>query len=528
MNPTGTETVTKATTEMDRPPTTPQAEEAPGPSSPSSEANNGHVTPMLLDFYGLREQPFGVTPDPAYLYPSRTHREALASLSYGIQNDRGFLALIAKPGMGKTTLLYQLLEELRGSARTAFLFQTQCTSREFFRYLLGELGVDTSGMDLFAMHDKLNQLLFSEMLAGKRFVLVVDEAQNLEDPVLETIRLLSNFETPHAKLLQIVLAGQPQLAEKLARHGLSQLRQRIAILSRLEPLSAEETVAYIEHRLKVAGYSGVALFAPDALAMIAERSQGIPRNINNLCFNALSLGYARRRKIIGRGILQEVVANLDVDSIARQLRSDGPPPIASASPAPLQLTYRPVGQLGWGRALKSILLLGGLSLLLPIGRLGTVTPSLAVPPANQQDANLGGGDGPPISAELRSPSTDSALKPMFGSAPHDAVSSRNLIVVAGPQQSLKEISLRYLGRFDQELLEEVCALNPGLKDPNQIEAGRLILLPLRAGTLRKVLDTAEAAGAPKERAEKTGHEQKLQAAAANQARPEFVAKRQDE
>lgn len=130
-NPTGTET--------DRPPTTRQAKEAPGPCSPSSDADQGRVGPMLLRFYGLREQPFGVTPDPAYLYPSRTHREALASLSYGIGNDRGFLALIAKPGMGKTTLLYQLLEELRASARTVFLFQTQCTSREFFRYLLDEL-----------------------------------------------------------------------------------------------------------------------------------------------------------------------------------------------------------------------------------------------------------------------------------------------------------------------------------------------------------------------------------------------------
>ncbi len=469
---------------------------------------------MLLRFYGLREQPFGVTPDPAYLYPSRTHREALASLSYGIGNDRGFLALIAKPGMGKTTLLYQLLEELRASARTVFLFQTQCTSREFFRYLLDELGVYTSGMDLFAMHYKLNRLLFNEMLAGKRFVLVVDEAQNLEDPVLETIRLLSNFEMPHAKLLQIVLAGQPQLAEKLARPGLSQLRQRVAILSRLEPLSAEETVAYIEHRLKVAGYSGVALFAPDALAMLRDRSQGIPRNINNLCFNALSLGYTRRRKIIGRETVEEVAANLDVGSITRQLRPDTPPRIAPPSPPPLRLTYRPVGQFGWGGALKSILLLGGLALLLPIGRLGTVTRGLA---AEQQDANLGGDS---------SPSRDSALKPMFGSAPHDAISSRNLIVVAEPQQSLEEISLRYLGRFDQELFEEICALNPGLKDLHQIEAGRLILLPRRAGKLRKVLDTAEIGSVPEEGAGKTGLEQEWQAPAANQT--EFNGKRREE
>src|ERR1700674_2034895 len=202
---------------------------------------------MFLDFYGLREQPFGVTPDPAYLYLSRTHREALAALLYGIKADRGFVAVIAEPGMGKTTLLYRLMEELRDAARTVFLFQTQCDSREFFRYLLSELGIKTTRMGLVSMHKKLNEVLFSEMLAGKRFVVIVDEAQNLERPVLETIRLLSDFETPHAKLLEIILAGQPQLAEKLAQPGLSQLRQRIAILRRLEPLSAGETASYIEH-----------------------------------------------------------------------------------------------------------------------------------------------------------------------------------------------------------------------------------------------------------------------------------------
>src|SRR5260370_5647485 len=149
-------------------------------------------------------------------------------------------------------------------------------------------------MGLGAMHKKLNDVLFSEMLAGRRFVLIVDEAQDLEGPVLETIRLLSDFETPHAKLLEIVIAGQPQLAEKLAQRGLSQLRQRIGILRHLEPLSVVEIACYIEHRLKVAGYSGGPLFAPDALALIAEQSQGIPREINNICFNALLLGASPR------------------------------------------------------------------------------------------------------------------------------------------------------------------------------------------------------------------------------------------
>lgn len=292
---------------------------------------------MFLDFYGLREQPFGVTPDPNYLYLSRTHGEALGALLDGIKADRGFMALIAEPGMGKTTILYRLLEELRDSARTVFLFQTQCDSREFFRYILSELGIKTARMGLVSMHNKLNEVLFSEMLAGRRFILVVDEAQDLEEPVLETIRLLSDFETPHAKLLGIILSGQPLLAEKLAQPALSQLKQRITIVRRLEPLNADETAGYIEHRLKVAGFSGGRLFEPGALALIAEQSQGIPREINNLCFNALSLGEARRSPAISGEIAQEVIASVTVDSIVRQLHIEGSPsPATSVRPLALK------------------------------------------------------------------------------------------------------------------------------------------------------------------------------------------------
>ncbi len=277
---------------------------------------------MFLDFYGLREQPFGVTPDPNYLYLGRTHREALGALVDGIQADRGFMALIAEPGLGKTTLLYRLLEEFRNTARSVFLFQTQCDSREFFRYILSELGITTVRMNLVAMHNKLNEALFGEMLAGRRFILIVDEAQDIEEPVLETIRLLSDFETPHAKLLGIILSGQPLLAEKLAKPALSQLKQRIAVVRCLEPLSADETSSYIAHRLKVSGYSGRRLFEPEALALIHERSRGIPREINNLCFDALTLGAARRSLTITGEIARQALANVSIDSIVRQTQLD--------------------------------------------------------------------------------------------------------------------------------------------------------------------------------------------------------------
>lgn len=285
---------------------------------------------MFLDFYGFKEEPFGVTPDPRFLYLSPEHREALASIYYGIEAGRGFLALIAVPGMGKTTLLFHLLERFRSSARTAFLFQTQCTSREFMRSLLNELGCKSgSGQDPVAMHEEFNRLLLQEARTGRRCIVMVDEAQNLDSSVLETIRLLSDFETPRAKLLQIVLAGQPELANKLARPSLAQLRQRISLIGRLGTLSSEETRKYMEYRLNVAGLSEQRIFTDEACEMIASLSLGIPRNINNLCFNALSLGFALRQKTIGADILREVAADFDLTTLVTQpMGDDVPDPVA--------------------------------------------------------------------------------------------------------------------------------------------------------------------------------------------------------
>jgi type II secretory pathway predicted ATPase ExeA len=284
--------------------------------------NEQPLSPDFLSFYGLNGQPFDVTPDPEYLYLSQTHRQALTSLTQGIQNVRGFMALIAGPGLGKTILLNKLMEDLRESTRIVFLFQTKCNSRELFRYLLSELGVDYAGMDVVTMHKALNEILFHEMLNGRRFVLIIDEAQNLHASVLETIRLLSDFESTHTKLIQIILSGQPRLVDTLLRPGLSQLRQRIAILTNLEPLSAADTAQYINHRLRMAGSSGEPIFTPDALTLIGEQSKGVPRIINNLCFNALLLGCSQGRNPIDAEIGQKVVARSDLESLVR--RSLGP------------------------------------------------------------------------------------------------------------------------------------------------------------------------------------------------------------
>ena len=268
---------------------------------------------MFLHYYGLREQPFGVTPNPRYLYHGPAHREALASLIYGIEADLGFAALIAEPGMGKTTLLFYLLEKFRPTARTALVFQTQCTPLELLRYVANELEVEAEEDDPVVLNDRIRQTLVREARARRRVVLIVDEAQNLSEESLEAIRLLSDFETPDFKLLHIILAGQPRLAEKLAHPSLSQLLQRIAMLNRLLPFTALEDVGrYISYRLKVAGYSGPPIFTQDGLALIAKHSGGIPRQINRLCFNALSLGCVTKKRQIDAEIMREVVHDLDL------------------------------------------------------------------------------------------------------------------------------------------------------------------------------------------------------------------------
>ncbi len=266
---------------------------------------------MMLDYYKLKEQPFGVTPDPRFFYLSQSHREAFASLLYGIQTRRGFMSLIAEPGMGKTTILFKLLSHLQDSARTVFLFQTLCGPKELLRALLRDLGLDEDGADEGPMHERLKKLLVAEARQGRRVVVIIDEAQNLEDSTLEMVRMLSNFETPTSKLMQIILAGQPQLGEKLASPRLLQLRQRMSIFARIDPFNAEDTHLYLRHRLQVAGReSRTPLFTPEAETLIAKYGEGIPRNINNICFGALSVGCVLKQKSVREDAVREALEDL--------------------------------------------------------------------------------------------------------------------------------------------------------------------------------------------------------------------------
>lgn len=279
---------------------------------------------VLYEQFGFRENPFGATPNPRYLYESRTHSEAKASLVIGIECGVGFQALIAPPGMGKTTILFHVLERFQGDAQTALLFQVQGSSHDFLRYLLSELGAGPVPNEMAGMQDAINQLLVKEFHAGRVVILVIDEAQNLNLEVLETIRMLSNFETASEKMLQIILSGQSQLAQTLAKPELAQLCQRVSMFTTLTPFDEEDTKCYIDHRLRLAGYKGPPLFTEEAVSAICKHSQGVPRNINALCFNALLLASSAESPQIDEPSIAEVIRDRDLQLLASGLAPTQP------------------------------------------------------------------------------------------------------------------------------------------------------------------------------------------------------------
>lgn len=432
---------------------------------------------MVLDYYKLREQPFGVTPDSRYLYASNTHREALASLLYGVEKGRGFIALIAKPGMGKTTLLYSALRQIQDRARTAFLFQTIGTPEDFLRALLQDLGAEASAGSLIDLQAKLNAVLVEQSRLGKPLVIIVDEAQHLDGSVLELLRMLSNFETSQAKLLQIVLSGQPQLAEKLASPELVQLRQRISIVARLSPFSPPETALYIDHRLRLAGFSGSApLFTSDALALIAEHSEGIPRNINNLCFNALSLGCALKKATIDGAIVSEVIGDLELEPL--QGKTPAPPPASRASACAEASLFAPaLEQPRVHRRFRTIafaltfllFLSGALFIRQLLTRNREMLPEASVQAASIEPAATPT-DLP--SLQLLQDDQTAALTTPSRPAPSDAG-----VVRVAPGQTLYQICANSFGRCDGKLLQTIQRLNPRLRSLNHLEPGWTIRIP---------------------------------------------------
>jgi type II secretory pathway predicted ATPase ExeA len=284
---------------------------------------------MYKSFYGLKENPFNVNPDPRFLFLTKQIEEALTGLMYGIQTRKGFITLTGEVGTGKTTLINRLLDWLHHRrARTAFLFNSRMNSSQLFDFILAEFDIPCESKSKSQQLLKLNHWLLERYRDGETVVLIIDEAQNLTYPVLEEIRLLTNLETSTEKLLQIVLSGQPELEEKLKLPQLRQLRQRIMLRCRTTPLSEEQTRDYIAERLRIAGASGEPIFSTKTVETIHVYSLGIPRVINLLCEHSLVNGFVEQQRPIQPKIIEEVAHEFQLDEV-EPVAPNGAPKIDS-------------------------------------------------------------------------------------------------------------------------------------------------------------------------------------------------------
>src|SRR5271170_4396468 len=267
---------------------------------------------MYKAFYSLKRNPFEITPDPTFLFPTRRHNEALAALYYGVRRRKGFVVLTGEVGTGKTLLLRCLLQSLRQNddVKYAYVFNGRLSPLEFLQYIAGDLGLPAVGKNKSELLLQLAGYVVSRGQKNLTTVLVVDEAHHLSAEILEEIRLLTNLETADEKLLQILLVGQPELDDKLDSPGLRQLKQRIALRSHLQPLSSEETKGYIQRRLQLAGSPyPAALFPPETIAAVYQHSQGLPRLINTICENALIAAYARQMRSVSPDIIDDIATD---------------------------------------------------------------------------------------------------------------------------------------------------------------------------------------------------------------------------
>ncbi|MFH1246111.1 MAG: AAA family ATPase [Candidatus Omnitrophota bacterium] len=273
---------------------------------------NDILSLMYEHFFGLKERPFNVTSDPAFLFFSRRHKEALAHLIYGINERKGFLEITGEIGTGKTTLCKALLNSLNNETKTTLILNPDLSKIQLLKAILQDLGINSEKNTTIELTNQLNDFLIRQLYIGNNVVLIIDEAQNLKPAMLEQVRLLSNLETTKEKLLQIVLVGQPELRDKLQSPRLRQLRQRISVRYHILPLEQNEIGTYINHRLCIAGGNdGAISFAEDAIREIFNYSSGIPRVINIVCDKTLLAAFVQESRTITKSLVTKCIRELE-------------------------------------------------------------------------------------------------------------------------------------------------------------------------------------------------------------------------
>jgi general secretion pathway protein A len=299
---------------------------------------------MYKRFYGLQRNPFDITPDPSFLFPTRKHNEALAALYYGVKRRKGFVVLTGEVGTGKTVLVRCLLNILsKANVAFGYVFNPLLSPTEFLQYVVGDLRLPTTGKNKSDLLLELSSYVIARHRKGLTTVLVVDEAHHLSTELLEEIRLLTNLETGEAKLLQILLVGQPELDEKLDSVDLRQLKQRVALRSHLGSLDLEETCGYVYRRMQIAGNQNPAeVFPMETILELQRQSRGFPRLINTLCENALINGYARQARSINPDVIEEIASDfrlnvLHSSRVDHAMNEDSPSEAAQAARTLLDL-----------------------------------------------------------------------------------------------------------------------------------------------------------------------------------------------
>jgi len=460
---------------------------------------------MYSRFYGFSERPFDITPDPRFLYLSRSHREVLASLIYGIRERRGFIAVLGEAGTGKTTLLRSALDRLEEGVKVAHIFNTDVTFQEMLQMALVDLGIANRKEPLTKVEifHRLNAFAIQQLSAGGNVVIMVDEAQNLDRNCLENLRLLSNLETRKHKLIQIVLSGQPELEEKLGRADLRQLSQRINLRRYIIPLNEQEIHEYVEQRLKVVGYSGPPILTRKAEKLLWQSSGGTPRVINTLCDNALLIAFAMKEKRIQEKTMKEAIEDLTQDRYGKAQAQ-----ITGARPHPATL---PVS--GANRRLSSLFVLvmmvpligmiaeGGLGLFEPswkerdwVSSGSVIRSSISEKPSETPEP-----PPPQISAAASLDSTFETETPAPFAAPVLSYfpaetlpiteeSERTTSAETAPQEeerwvivsegdSLHKIIFRSYGNYSKLLEQKVIEANPSIKNPNRIFVSQRLKMP---------------------------------------------------
>jgi len=421
---------------------------------------------MYTQFYNLSEKPFNLTPDPKFLYLTPSHREALASMIYGINERRGFISITGEVGTGKTTLIYTLLKNLNEKVKPVFIYHTTTTFEQLLRTILLELDVPIGDEDKTSLLHKLNEYLIQRISQEETLAIIIDEAQNLPNETMEEFRMLSNMETCKAKLLQMLLVGQPELEIKLESENLRQLKQRIGIRRQIIPLNKKECEEYIEHRLSLVSSSNSKIFTSDAISLIYRFARGVPRTINILCDNAFLIGYSLSRKKINAKIIKEVIKDMTVH-------------IEEGLPSP-NLVYSPLSFFKKAFSFKSasfslffIIFFLSLPLLLLKGK-DYFSDNFFNEGNLKKDVVEKVSDQPIIATD---PQPEAQKKnAQKEPAPPEEKGAHRVVLKEG--ESLYSLTLNHYQRADETLFDLILKANPTITDVREIRPNQKITLPV--------------------------------------------------